>query len=115
MFGLQSPPKVFNTVTDAIFREWINDIYHYLDDFATLDPPKSEECAWNLCTPQLVCKKLGITLAAVKQAGPSITIEILGITTDTIHQKLYLPDNKVEHLQSLPKSGKTESPALDKN
>ena len=62
---------------------------------ATLGPPKSEQCSWNLHILQSVCKKLGIPLAAEKQAGPSTTIEFLGITIDTIRQELRLPDDKL--------------------
>ena len=83
-FGLRSAPKIFNAVADAlewcIAKEGVKNIYHYLDDFATLGSPNSEECDWNLHTLQLVCKELGIPLAAEKQAGPSTTIEFLGIT-----------------------------------
>ena len=104
-FGLRSAPKIFNAVADAlewcIAKEGVEVIYHYLDDFATLGPPNSEECSRNLHTLQSVCKKLGIPLAAEKQAGPSTTIEFLGITIDTIRQELRLPDNKLRRLQSL--------------
>ena len=40
-------------------------------------------------------------MAAEKQAGPSTTIEFLGITIDTICQELCLPDDKLGRLQSL--------------
>ena len=104
-FGLRSAPKIFNAVADAlewcIAREGVEDIYHYLDDFATLGLPNSEQCGWNLHTLQSVCQKLGIPLAAEKQAGPSTTIEFLGITIDTIRQELRLPYDKLERLQSL--------------
>ena len=109
-FGLRSAPKIFNAVADAlewcIAKEGVTNIYHYLDDFATLGPPNSEECDWNLHTLQLVCKELGIPLAAEKQVGPSTTIEFLGITIDTIRQELRLPGEKLEQLHSLLKEWK---------
>jgi len=104
-FGLCSAPKIFNAVADAL--EWcrankgVQDIYHYLDDFATIDPLDSELCSWNLHAPQAVCSDLGVPLAAEKQAGPSTTIEFLGIIIDTIQQELHLPDEKLSRLQSL--------------
>ena len=98
-FGLRSAPKIFNAIADAVewymAREGVQDIYHYLDDFAIIGPPSSEQCSWNLHILQTVCKDLGIPLAAEKQAGPCSTIEFLGIIIDTIHQELRLLDDKL--------------------
>ena len=51
-FGLRSTPKIFNAVADAlewcVAEEGVGIIYHYLDDFAVLGPPNSEECGVNL-------------------------------------------------------------------
>ena len=47
-FGLRSAPKIFNAMADAL--EWcvakknVDFIYHYLDNFAVVEPPDSEEC-----------------------------------------------------------------------
>ena len=104
-FGLRSAPKIFNAIADAlewcVAREGVQDIYHYLDDFAIIGPPNSEQCSWNLHILHTVCKDLGIPLAAEKQAGPCSTIEFLGIIIDTIRQELRLPDDKLRRLQSL--------------
>ena len=95
-FGLQSAQKILNAVADAlewcVAREEVQEIYHYLDDFATIGPPNSDQCSWNLHTLQTVCNDLGVPLADEKQAGPATTIEFLGIIIDTIQQELRLPE-----------------------
>ena len=104
-FGLRSAPKIFTALADAL--EWciakagVEVVYHYLDDFAVLGLPDSEQCAQNLHILQSVCKDLGVPLAPEKQAGPSSTIEFLGITIDTVRQELRLPDDKLERLKTL--------------
>ena len=94
--------KIFNAVADAlewcVAEEGVGIIYHYLDDFAVLGPPNSEECGVNLQKLKLVCKDLGIPLAAEKQAGPSTCIEFLGIIIDTIKKELRLPRDKLDRL-----------------
>eukprot|EP00731_Ephydatia_muelleri_P005945 Em0003g193a len=51
-FGLRSAPNIFNAISDAL--EWhlksrgIAHIFHYLDDFAILGPPNSNECTRSL-------------------------------------------------------------------
>ena len=76
-------------------------VYHYLDDFAVLGVPESEECGHNLGLLKSVCNDLGIPLAPEKQAGPSTVIEFLGIVIDTSCQELHLPADKLERLQNL--------------
>ena len=87
-FGLRSAPKIFNAVADAlewyVIKEGVSIIYHYLDDFAVLGHPSTEECDMNLQILKSVCEDLGVPLAAEKQAGPSTCIEFLGIIIDTV-------------------------------
>ena len=101
-FGLRSAPKIFSAVVDAlewcVAEEGVGIIYHYLDDFAVLSPPNWEECGVNLQKLKLVCKDLGIPLAAEKQASPSACIEFLGIIIDTIKKELRLPRDKLDRL-----------------
>ena len=93
-FRLRSAPKIFNAVADAlewcISKEGVEWIYHYLDDFAVLGLHGTEQCAQSLHTLQTVCRELGVPLAPEKQAGPSTTLEFLGITIDTVQQELRL-------------------------
>ena len=77
-FRLRSASKIFNAMADAlewcVIKEGVNIIYHYLDNFAALGRPSSEECDINLQTLKSVCEDLRVTLAAEKQAGPSTCI-----------------------------------------
>ena len=104
-FGLRSAPKIFNAMADAlewcIASEGVEVIYHYLDDFAILGSPDSEQCSQNLEILKTVCMDLGVPLAPEKQAGPTTVIEFLGITIDTSKQELRLPADKLERLQLL--------------
>ena len=61
-FGLRSAPFIFNAIADLV--EWIlvhsyqiPDLLHYLDDFITMGPPESSQCAHNLRTALAVCKR----------------------------------------------------------
>ena len=51
-FGLRSAPLIFTAIADTL--EWIikqqgvGILLHYLDDFITICPPDSEECAGNI-------------------------------------------------------------------
>jgi len=104
-FGLRSAPKIFNAVADAL--EWctasegVEVIFHYLDNFAILGTPESEQCSQDLGTLKRVCSELGVPLAPEKQAAPSTVIEFLGIVIVTVRQELRLPLDKLEQLQKL--------------
>ena len=104
-FGLRSAPKIFNTLTDAlewlVAREGVRYIFHYLDDFAVVGPPDSQECQSALDTLIRICDLLGVPLAPDKQDGASSTITLLGITIDTVRQELRLPEDKLQRLVSL--------------
>ena len=101
-FGLQSAPKLFIAVADAV--EWcvvqqgVRHIYHYLDDFVVLGAPGTEECTAYLTILQRVCQELGVPLAPEKQDGPAEVLTFLGIEIDTIRQELRLPAEKLQRL-----------------
>ena len=103
-FGLRSAPKIFNSVADAL--EWryrqrgVTEIDHYLDDFITIGPPKSEICANNLRVIKDVSSRLGVPLAEEKCEGPSTSIIFLGILIDTETKMLSLPREKLVRVQS---------------
>ena len=87
--------QIFNAVADAL--EWclategVEALYHYLNDFAVVGPPGSEQYYQSSGLLKAICSELGIPLAPEKQAaGPSTTIEFLGIITDTSWQELRL-------------------------
>ena len=74
---------------------------HYLDDFAVIGSPDSDECAEALTTLRGVCKALGVPLAEHKTEGPATRITYLGIEIDTQVGQLSLPAERLEWLQSL--------------
>ena len=51
-FGLRSAPLIFTAIADAL--QWmmsekgVRPVFHYLDDFITLGPPRSHKCQCNL-------------------------------------------------------------------
>ena len=73
--SLQSAPKVFTAVVDALewclLRAGVTLSQHYLDDFLTMGLPGQEQCAANLKTIQDVCQQLGVPFKVEKNEGPS--------------------------------------------
>ena len=67
-FGLRSALKIFKTVANAlewcISKEGADSVYHYLDDYIVLGPPKSS-AQWTY-THKRVCEGLKIPLALEK-------------------------------------------------
>lgn len=75
-FGLRSAPFIFDSV--AAMVEWIlrhnyriRFLLHYLDDFLTLAPGDSVECAVNVATARSVFGRLGLPLHPGKCEGPT--------------------------------------------
>ena len=98
-FGLRSAPKLFNVLADVL--SWIAQqkgaphILHYLDDFLLIGPPCSPDCKHNLNSFMQLCTNLGVPLASEKIEGPSTSLTFLGITLDTAHMELRLPQDKL--------------------
>lgn len=76
-------------------------LFHYLDDFAVLGQPDSQECQLALDILKRICAYLGVPLAPDKQDGPSAVIVFLGIIIDTLKQELRLPEEKLKRLLEL--------------
>ena len=80
-FGLQSAPKIFNALADAL--EWIvhdhgvKHLWYYLDDFITCGLAGSDECLLNLNVLTDICRHLGVPLAEEKMEGPATSIVFL--------------------------------------
>ena len=104
-FGLQSAPKIFTAVADAV--EWcvrqqgVCGIDHYLDDFIIITPPDSDMCGAALQILEDDCSALGVTLAPEKKEGPSTRVRFLGIDIDTVAGHLYLPADKLTNLRQM--------------
>ena len=104
-FGLQSAPKIFTSVVDAL--EWclrlegLQQVYQYLDDFLIEAQPDSPQCKEDLHKLQQVFDKLGVPIAEEKLEGPSVCLTFLGKELDTRRMIRRLPSNKLIELESL--------------
>ena len=89
-FGLQSAPKIYNAVADALL--WILTMWddvdgiHYLNNFLLYGEPRFSYCAE------------GVPVAPGKTEGPITKLVFLGIQIDTISMTLCLPPPKLERL-----------------
>ena len=101
-FGLRSAPKLFNLLADLL--EWVliyqgaTFLWHYLDDFLTMGPPDTPECQRNLNLLIQVCRMLDIPLAIEKVAGPTTSLDFLGILLDTVRMEARLPEDKFQRV-----------------
>jgi hypothetical protein len=100
-FGLRSAPFIFDSVADLV--EWIlkhnyslRYLHHYLDDYITLGPAHSQECARNVNIARAVFTRLGFPLHPSKCVGPTTVLVFLGIELDSIAQLARLPDAKFQ-------------------
>ena len=104
-FGLQSAPKLFNAIADAL--EWhlkqrgIQHIFHYLDDFVVVARPAAPDCAEAVGIIDAACTCLSIPIAEHKRDGPTTCLVFLGIEVDTIANRLRLPADKLRRIQTL--------------
>ena len=105
-FCLCSAPFFFSAIADTV--EWIlvhsyqiPDLLHYLDDFITVGPPESSQCAHNLSTTLAVCKRLGPPFHPCKWVEPSTALVVLGIELDSVNQAARLPAKKLSALKEL--------------
>ena len=103
-FGLRSAPIIFSAVADAL--EWVvkvrggTHIFHYVDDFVFVGPPRSPKCSRDLQLFMDTCSELGIN----KTEGPSTCLTILGIEIDTMAMELRLPQAKLARLAETVRS-----------
>ena len=106
-FGLRSAPLIFSAVADAL--EWIvrcrgvDHIFHYIDNFILVGPPRSDVCQLGLHTLMQTSENLhvGVQMAPNKTEGPSTCLTVLGIEIDTVAMELRLPAVKLQQLTDL--------------
>ena len=79
----------------------IPDLLHYLDDFVTMGPPESSQCAHNLHIALPICKRLGLALHLGKCVGPSTVLVVLGMELDSVNQVARLSARKLSALKEL--------------
>lgn len=99
-FGLRSAPFIFNSIADMV--EWIltvnysvRHLLHYLDDFLSLAPAGSSECATSVATARSVFSRLGLPLHPSKCEGPTTVLTFLGIELNSTTQTARLPPPKL--------------------
>ena len=102
-FGLGSAPLIFIAIADAL--EWIvkqqgvGILLHYLDNFITIGPPDSEECAGNMEKFKKSCSELGVPVTEEKTVGPVTCLTFLGIEVDSEQLELRLPEEKLQRVK----------------
>ena len=98
-FGLQSAPKICNALADGLewYLHWsgVRYIFHYLDDFLVVGPPRSAECADTLASLDRACAQPGIPIAEHKRGGPTPCLTFCGIEVDTVAYQLRLSADKL--------------------
>jgi hypothetical protein len=87
LFGLRSAPFIFDSVANMVqwilqHRYQVRYLFHYLDDFITLGPAASNECAENIGITKVVFARLGLPLHPSKCEGPTTILVFLGIELD---------------------------------
>ncbi len=104
-FGLRSAPKIFNAVADALqwhlIQAGVERLFHYLDDYILVGPPRSQVCQSQLQILLEECARLGVPIADHKTEGPATEVTFLGIVIDTVKGELRLPQDKLTRLTSL--------------
>ena len=102
---LESVPKVFSAIADAI--EWIalhagvSVLLHYLDDFLTMGKKGTPECSYNLELLIHLCSQLGVPLKWQKLEGPSTVLTFLGVVLNTHRMEMCLSQGRLEELKQL--------------
>ena len=105
-FGLRSAPFIFNSMVEWILlnNHHLSDLLHYLDDFITVGPPQSSQCAHNLTMATLVCQRLRLPLHPNKCVSPTTSLTVLGIELDSNQQVAHLPEDKLTAVRELIQS-----------
>ena len=102
-FGLQSAPKRFSAVADAL--SWamvcwgVSGFLHYLDDFFLVGPPHSDRVNQSLWDAMKTVHDLGFPTACHKTVWGNTSLTFLGIIVDLKAGTLSLPHHKLEKLQ----------------
>ena len=82
-------PFIFYSVADLV--EWVlkhnyglRCLYHYMDDYLTLGPAHSQECARNDVIANKLSSRLGRPLRPSKCVGPATVLVFIGIELDGV-------------------------------
>ena len=105
--GLSSSCPIFEAFTTAL--EWLSinhlgpcAVLHILDNFLFIAQSEGQ-CELDLDNLILMCTYLGVPLAPEKTVGPAIVLQFDGITLDSVHQEVRLPEEKHQILCDVTK------------
>jgi hypothetical protein len=100
-FGLRSAPLIFTANLQwYMLHQGATWVDHYVDDFFTVGPPCSDECAKNVDIMHTSCDEADL-LVEPKNLGPATTIGLLGLELDTVAMEVRLPLDKLRRLKAL--------------
>ena len=77
---------------------------HYLDDFLFAGEADSASCQQSLDLALSICSELGIPIMPAKVAGPTTSLEFLGLCIDTVRMEISLPGDKLARLKTMLES-----------
>ncbi|XP_056008909.1 uncharacterized protein LOC130051257 [Ostrea edulis] len=75
-------------------------LIHYLDDFLFVGKQNTSQCLDIANNFQATCEELGVPINHKKTQGPTTRLCFLGLGIDTVAQTIFIPDNKIQELQS---------------
>ena len=101
-FGSRSSPKIFDNLSKAIV--WIAKhnynikwLFHLLDDFLAICPPKAN-ANQTMASLLHVFDILKVPVSPAKTEGPTTALIWLGILIDTLTMQILLPDDKKQRI-----------------
>ncbi len=81
-------------------QKGVSVVFHYVDDFITLEAPRSAECSSNNVIMHETCEHLGLSPEPEKDEGPDTAISFTGTEIDSIAMELKLPAEKLSRLKA---------------
>ncbi len=88
----------------ATFLEWrtkkeskLKSTSHYLDDHFMCGRKGSGECSLLVQTFKNICSRLNVPLCPEKEVLPCTFMDFLGITIDTVNQRILIPLDKIQN------------------
>ena len=102
-FGCRSSPVLFDKLSQAICWIAVNNynyiecIFHLLDDFLTVDDPDSD-AERTMAIMTLIFSRLNVPLAKHKTVEPTTCLEYLGVILDTDKLEACLPEDKIKRM-----------------
>lgn len=88
-----------DSIAWSLSCEGIRYLLHYLDDFLFLRAPCSDQGQKSLTTALHLLDRLGVPVASHKTEGPTTSLTFLGILVNTDTFELWLPADKLAHIQ----------------